>query len=56
MKTIIVAVVLLAVAFAFVPIGVLWSLNTLFKLSLEYSFVNWLAALILALLVHGTTK
>lgn len=56
MKTVVIAAVLIALAFTFVPIGVIWSLNTLFKLGLEFTFANWLAALILSAIIHGTTK
>lgn len=40
--------ILLAIAMvAFVPFVFLWSLNTLFGMGLAYSFINWLAALVL---------
>jgi hypothetical protein len=29
---------------ALLPFGLIWSLNTLFSLHIEYSFLNWLAA------------
>lgn len=46
MKILILILVLLAVAVGF-PLAVLWSLNTLFGLSLAYGFYEWLAAFIL---------
>lgn len=40
--------ILLVIALiAFVPLVLLWSLNTLFGMGLAYSFLNWLAALVL---------
>lgn len=35
------------VAIAFGPLVLLWALNTLFSMGLAYSFLNWLAALVL---------
>lgn len=47
-NTMVLLLVLLAIAMvAFVPFVFLWSLNTLFGLGLAYSFINWLAALVL---------
>jgi hypothetical protein len=33
------------------PLITLWMLNTLFATGLEYSFMNWLAALVLNLMI-----
>lgn len=46
------ALVLFAIMLlAMVPFAIIWALNTLFALGLAYSFTNWLAVLILKLLV-----
>lgn len=40
--------ILLVIALiAFGPLVLLWALNTLFSMGLAYSFLNWLAALVL---------
>ena len=40
--------ILLVIALiAFGPLVLLWALNTLFGMGLAYSFLNWLAALVL---------
>jgi hypothetical protein len=31
--------------FALLPLGLIWSLNTLFLLKIEYSFFTWLSAM-----------
>jgi hypothetical protein len=36
------------------PLVLIWSLNTLFKTGIEYTFWTWLAALVLGLLVSGS--
>lgn len=47
-NTMVLLLILLAIAMvAFVPFVFLWSLNTLFGMGLAYSFINWLAALVL---------
>lgn len=47
-NTMVLLLILLAIAtVAFVPFVFLWSLNTLFGMGLAYSFINWLAALVL---------
>ena len=33
------------------PLALIWSLNTLFTLGIEYTFLTWLAALVALLLV-----
>jgi len=40
------AIVVLA-AIILSPLAVIWSVNTLFKTGIEYTFVNWLAMLVL---------
>ena len=33
----------------FLPIGLIWSVNTITSVNIEYSFINWLAILFLQL-------
>ena len=39
--------------FVLAPLAVLWALNTLFALGLAYTFVNWLAVIVLLAAVSG---
>jgi hypothetical protein len=43
-----VVVVLLVLAIMFVPLAVIWALNTLFSLSIAYGFYEWLAVLVMS--------
>ena len=36
------------VAIIFGPLALIWSINTLFGLTIEYGFLQWLAAFVLA--------
>lgn len=48
-NTIAAALILVAIiAIVFGPLALIWALNTLFGLTIEYGFFQWLAALILA--------
>ena len=38
-----------------IPFGLIWSVNTLFNLSILYTFKNWLASMVLIILL-GNTK
>lgn len=41
--------VVLAIAYAaFVPLALIWALNTLFKLGIDFNWNTWVAALILS--------
>jgi flagellar biosynthesis component FlhA len=40
-------------AICLVPLCFIWSLNTLFNFNIEYSFVNFMAALILCSIFSG---
>lgn len=47
-------VVLIIVLIVIAPLAYVWALNTLFPvLNLEYSFVNWLAMLVLHSFFHN---
>lgn len=47
-------VVILLVAVG--PLALIWALNTLFGLAIAYTFQTWLAALVLAVIVSGSSK
>jgi membrane protein implicated in regulation of membrane protease activity len=56
MREIFVIVCVLLIVFvliAFVPLATIWSLNTLFNLEIEYSFLNWLAASWLLFMINN---
>ena len=56
MREIFVIVCILLIVFvliAFVPLATIWSLNTLFNLEIEYSFLNWLAASWLLFMINN---
>ena len=51
MKNNIIAMTLILVAIVaiiFGPLALIWAINTLFGLTIEYGFFQWLAALVLA--------
>jgi hypothetical protein len=47
------AIIFLLLAICLVPLCFIWSLNTLFNFNIEYSFVNFMAALILCSIFSG---
>jgi len=49
-----IGIVVLCIVFG--PLAVIWALNTLFGLTIAYTFKTWLAALMLAGIVGGTSK
>ena len=50
-------IVLLVVCLAlWVPIGIIWALNTLFGLSIIYSVKTWAAALLLSMIIGASKK
>lgn len=49
-------IILLLVALFFIVVGpfiIIWAINTLFSLNIEYSWVNWLCVLILNAVLNG---
>jgi hypothetical protein len=50
--TLVIGIVMLILIFA--PFALVWSLNTLFNLSIAYTFKTWLASFVLAATVGGT--
>jgi len=49
----IVFIALVLQAITFVPLLLIWSLNTLFALSLPYTWATWFATLVLAVALSG---
>jgi len=49
----ILVIVLLAVTVVFAPLATIWSLNTLFGMTIEYSIWTWLAAVWLSATTFG---
>jgi len=41
-------VIMLITAIVFMPLAVIWALNTLFSLSIAYGFYEWLAVLVMS--------
>ena len=40
-------IAILVIAFGLAPLALIWAINTLFPVvSIEYSFINWLAVLV----------
>jgi hypothetical protein len=54
MKTALIILIIVMLVIAF-PLCFIWSLNTLFALGIEYTFWNWLAALLLGSFVQSST-
>ena len=48
------AILLLVAIIIFFPFAVVWSLNTLFALSIPYTFWTWLAVFVLSLWFNGS--
>lgn len=38
------------------PLGVIWSLNTLFGLTIPFTLNTWAASACLSIIIHGSTK
>jgi hypothetical protein len=47
------ALLLVAVLIVFVPLVVIWALNTLFALSIAYTFWTWLSVVILTSVIQS---
>lgn len=48
--------VLVVLLFIVSPLLGIWSVNTLFGLSIEYSFINWLAWIVLVLTINASNN
>lgn len=53
MKKLATAVLLILLIVIFYPLAIIWALNTLFGLSIAYSFVNWLAIIVLKIFLFA---
>jgi len=49
-------ILLIIAIVAIAPILLIWSLNTLFGLTIAYNFSTWFAALVIGGAVRGTTR
>jgi len=54
MKYLIIAVIVIAIV-VLMPFATIWSINTLFGLTIPFTLDTWLASLILGSVVGGTT-
>jgi hypothetical protein len=54
MKYLIIAVIVIAIV-VLMPFATIWSINTLFGLTIPFTLDTWLASLILGGVVGGTT-
>ena len=54
--TAVILIGIVVLCIVFVPLAGIWALNTLFGLAIAYTFKTWLAALVLAGIVGGTSK
>jgi hypothetical protein len=48
-------IVLAVLAIIFWPFAIIWAVNTLFGFTIAYTFVNWLAVLVLSATFGKTT-
>jgi hypothetical protein len=48
--------VLILLAIIFFPFAVIWALNTLFGLSIGYTFWTWLAVVVLSSIINPNLK
>lgn len=57
MKTpaIILLIVLAVLAIIFWPFAIIWAVNTLFGFTIAYTFINWLAVIVLSATFGKTT-
>lgn len=52
-----IAVILLSIGFIlFIPFLLIWAINGLFCLTLEYTWTNWFYALIIMILMRGSAS
>jgi hypothetical protein len=56
MKKLIVLIFVIIIAAILVPLIFIWSLNTLFLLTIPYCFKTWIAALFIAILINGSNN
>ena len=46
-------ILLFVLAAIFVPFAVIWAINTLFGMQIQFTFSTWLATLVLAVALRG---
>lgn len=46
-----VLILLAIIVFVFIPLLLIWAVNTLFSLAIAYTFINWLASLVIVLII-----
>jgi hypothetical protein len=51
-----IVVLLIVLAVVFVPLALIWALNTLFGLAIAFTLKTWLAALLLAGALSGSAR
>ncbi len=49
-------VLLVALAVIFMPLALIWALNTLFGLTIAFTLKTWLAALLLSAVLSGNAR
>jgi hypothetical protein len=54
LSVILFALAVVAAIIVFMPLAAIWSLNTLFTLTIPYSFDTWLAAFVLSAVISGS--
>lgn len=54
--TSLVAFILGLIGIIFLPLGIIWAINTLFATNVEYSLMNWAAAIFLQLYLQVIIK
>jgi len=54
--TLVILIVFAVLGVAFGPLAGIWALNTLFGLTIAYTFKTWLAAIVLAVIIGSTSK
>ena len=55
-NTVLAAVMFILAYIILMPFVFIWSVNQLFALSIEYSFINWIAAVALAIFFSPNPK
>jgi hypothetical protein len=51
-----VLILLVLAILVLLPFGLIWSINTLFSLSIAYTIKNWLAAILLIIIMGGKSN
>ncbi len=54
LSVILFALAVVAAILVFMPLAAIWSLNTLFALTIPFAFATWLAAFVLSAVISGS--